>query len=130
MEPSYLPLNFHPKHYKIQIHPTLNATFSGIADIVLTCIKKTETIVLDVDNLHINHNTVTVVDELKKQKLYIQNQNYDKNKFSYTIGLNTSLEPYNNYTIHIEFYGNTSTDFVGLYQTIYNNKRYVFGIFK
>lgn len=102
----------HPLHYKLQIHPTLQENFTGIVKILLHCVNKTERIVLNVEDLHINAESVKIFNAT------IRNQSYDKSKLIYIITLKAPLEVNANYTLHVEFSGNISDDFAGIYRTI------------
>lgn len=110
-------------HYKLQIHPTLEGSFTGIADILFFCSSKTKAIILSADDLHINQKTIKLTQKINKDlRVDVENQRYDTN-FTYKISLTSLLETNTNYTLHVEFSGNISDDFKGLYKTKYNKNQ-------
>lgn len=113
-----------PVHYKLQIHPHSEKAFTGIVDIVLFCFTETKTITLNLDDLHINASSsvITQISRGKRSPQTIENQNYE-GSFIYKITLNSYMKTNTSYSIHIEFSGNISKDFEGLYRTKHKNKQ-------
>lgn len=115
-----LPMKLQPLHYRLQIHPSPEGTFRGTVDILLLSLTKTKTITLDADGLHIIAGTLHVKPEKQQDTIGIEHQKYETSKKAYELSLKSNLEANTNYTVHVEFSGNISNDYSGLYKTKYN----------
>ena len=117
-----LPLTVVPQHYSIKIVPYFeerNFTFDGEVEITVTAVTDSNNITLHYDSLEILE-TPSVISSDNLHELEVVDTNYDNETNFYTLQLNETVEPEQEYVIRIKYIGDLEHDMSGFYKSSYN----------
>lgn len=118
----HLPTNLKPLNYILKLKPFMRPDqfyFEGSVKITVICNEPTDVIELNVNQLEIPNQQITVNRDDQSKKFNVSKVEIEGQILK--IKLNENLNKNTNYTIFIPFKGNLTTSLVGFYRSSYFN---------